>query len=350
MVQSAILGRITDMSLRSSAKQRPSRALRFLSAAAFAAMLGVWAVGSWVGERWWPCAIVTYIPQAPFGMPPVILFAWALWLRDGRSVLLNFLTLAVFLFGPMGYRIRPEKGHDSPILRVMTYNIRGGTWNLDKVLATIRHARPDVLCLQEARTNTATGSSDLEARIRSGLPGYVGYRKESIMTLCRTDTVEFGHETLMAGRRSRPLVWAEVRAGPRTVTVANVHFVLSSPIGSAARIGLRRYTEEAIEVRMAQAKALLAAVRRRQGPIIVCGDFNTPPRGIVYGMLADAWTDAAGSVGSGFGYTFASPMPVLRIDYVWLSSDLRAVRTSVPASTGSDHRPVVADIALTSRP
>ena len=98
---------------------------------------------------------------------------------------------------------------------------------------------------------------------------------------------------------------------------------------------------------MAQARALLGAARGRKGPLVVCGDFNTPPRDMVHAMLADAWTDAAGSVGSGFGYTVPSPMPLLRIDYVWLSRELRAVRTSVPAVTDSDHRPVIADIATT---
>lgn len=330
----------------SAPRRRLGRALPILSMANLVFVVLIWVAGSLVAERWWPCAIIAYVPQLPFGAPTVVLLAWAAWKRDRLSAGVTALTALLFVLGPMDLKVRQSSAHEGAALRVMTYNIRGGTWRLDHVLATIREARPDVVCLQEAQLHTDLRSRELERRIREGLPGYVGHRCESIMTLARTETVSFDDERLMVGRRSRPIVWATVRSGPREVTIGNVHFVLSSPMGSVRTIGLRRYVEQAVEVRMAQARALRAAARRHREPLILCGDFNTPPRGLVYRMLAAGWTDAFGAVGTGFGCTFASPMPVLRIDYVWLSGDIKPVRTMVPAATGSDHRPVIADVAL----
>jgi len=306
----------------------------------------LWIAGSVIAEHWWPCAAVAYLPQLQFGAPTAVLIAWAALKRDMRASAISALAAVVFLFGPMDLRVRlPRDFPPEERLRVMTYNIRGGTWNLDRAIATIRAADPDVVCLQEARTNSQAGTNELERKVREGLRGYVGHREESIMTLARSQIVEFGHERLMVGRHSRPLVRARIRHAGSAVTVCNVHFVLSEPVSSARRTGLRTFVERAVEVRRDQAEALIKATRRDHRPMIVCGDFNTPPRGVVYGMLAGEWEDAA-YVRSGFGYTFASTLPVLRIDYIWHSPDLLATRTETPASTGSDHRPVVADLIV----
>jgi vancomycin resistance protein VanJ len=228
----------------------------------------------------------------------------------------------------------------------MTYNIHGGTLNLAKVLQAIRRADADVVCLQEAQRSSAAPTRALVSAIARGLPDHAFHRAQSIMTLVRAGSVAFDDELLVVGRRSRPIVRARFRHAGRTVTVVNTHFVLSSPVTSAPRTGIREFVRQAVEVRRTQTEALLAATRRERGTLIVCGDFNTPPRGHVYAMLADRWTDAFGAAGSGFGYTFASAMPVLRIDYVWLSRDLRPAGARVPAAAGSDHRPVVVDVAF----
>jgi vancomycin resistance protein VanJ len=186
----------------------------------------------------------------------------------------------------------------------------------------------------------------LERDIRAGLPGYEGRRAESVMTLTRLRILRVRSRALMLGRRSRPVLRLTADWQGKPLTVANVHFVLSTPIGHIRTLGVRGFVDTAIEIRRSQAEALMGALAEETGPLIVCGDFNTPPRGTVYASLARRWQDAFGAAGWGFGYTFASRAPLLRIDYVWLSAGLRPIRVEVPPSRASDHRPVVTDVAV----
>jgi len=323
------------------------RALVVLSVANLAGIVVLWFLGSFVAERWWPCAILTYLPQLPFGAPLVLLLALSLWRRNRPAVIVNALAGLFFLLGPMGFQLRmPVRTPGSPVLRVMTYNIRGGTRGLSGALRAVRQAQPDVVCLQEAGLNSEAATRRLEHAIRAGLPGYVGRRAESVMTLTRLPIVRVQSRRLLPGRRSRPLLRVTVDFRGRLLTVANVHFVLSTPITHIRTLGVRGFVDTATEIRKAQTDALLEAMANETRPHIVCGDLNTPPRGMVYGSLARRWQDTFAAAGMGFGYTFASRAPLLRIDYVWLSPGLRPVRVLVPPSRASDHRPVVADVVL----
>lgn len=78
---------------------------------------------------------------------------------------------------------------------------------------------------------------------------------------------------------------------------------------------------------------------------IIAGDFNMPPRGVVYRRIAGQYRNAF-SAGNGFGYTYRSSLPVLRIDHIFLSPDLRPVRCRTIGTRVSDHRPVVAEVEL----
>jgi len=60
-------------------------------------------------------------------------------------------------------------------------------------------------------------------------------------------------------------------------------------------------------------------------------------------LLADAWPEA----GSGGGETIPSDVPVVRWDYILHGAGFEpATSATVPATTASDHRPVVADLPV----
>ncbi len=80
-------------------------------------------------------------------------------------------------------------------------------------------------------------------------------------------------------------------------------------------------------------------------PTLLCGDFNTPPRGLFYRTIARNWNDAFAQSGWGLGQSYPSKMPLLRIDYVWLRG-LRSTHAHVANAGESDHRPLVCDVAV----
>jgi endonuclease/exonuclease/phosphatase (EEP) superfamily protein YafD len=52
----------------------------------------------------------------------------------------------------------------------------------------------------------------------------------------------------------------------------------------------------------------------------------------------------------GPGYTFSTDDPHARLDYVLHGNDVTACRAAVLSTAGSDHLPVVADLALPRDP
>ena len=134
----------------------------------------------------------------------------------------------------------------------------------------------------------------------------------------------------------------------KPVTVVNAHLNSSLRPRSVRTdtISIPDRLDNAADVRSVQVAAVLDAIDNVHTPLIVAGDFNTPPRGRVYRRIAHRLSDSFRAAGWGLGYTFRSDVPVLRIDYVFLGGGARATRCEVPLTGASDHLPVVADIAI----
>jgi endonuclease/exonuclease/phosphatase (EEP) superfamily protein YafD len=73
----------------------------------------------------------------------------------------------------------------------------------------------------------------------------------------------------------------------------------------------------------------------------------------LYLALTSRLRDAYRDVGWGMGFTFTRfrelGLPMWRIDYVFHSPNLVATRAIVGDYGGSDHRPVIADLAFAER-
>ena len=75
---------------------------------------------------------------------------------------------------------------------------------------------------------------------------------------------------------------------------------------------------------------------------VVLGDFNDNPLSYTVHRLLRGRKDAFVQAGKGFGATFRTFWPLLRIDYILCPRDLRAVSYEVPKVKYSDHYPVIA--------
>ena len=98
--------------------------------------------------------------------------------------------------------------------------------------------------------------------------------------------------------------------------------------------------------------ALGAAVAAEHHPVVVAGDFNA-----MWGhrpfrrLLGRGLTDAAAARGSPFEMTWPRNRrlvpPLLRIDHVLTTEGLVVTTIATGTGRGSDHRPLVADVAVT---
>ena len=107
-----------------------------------------------------------------------------------------------------------------------------------------------------------------------------------------------------------------------------------------------RHRFVAERVRRRQATEMAAFLKGRGRPLIVMGDLNAgwdDAQGVV-GYLVDALDLHAREAGDGGDPTF--PMDGRRIDWILVSRDLEFVSYQVLPDTLSDHRAVVAEVAV----
>jgi vancomycin resistance protein VanJ len=321
------------------------------------ALLGLWLFESRVGEAFWLSGLLCYIPQHLFGLPTLVLLAASLRRRRWKDAGAYALTLALFVHVFLGFQIPvastwrrlSSEARGTPV-RAMTYNILGGRRGVAPVAAVIRAQNPDVLFLQEA---VVIGDSpDPVAPLLALLPGYNIAREGEVVIMSRFPILARRSRQFPDGA-NRFVLEAVLDVRGRPVRAICVH-----PYTITFRDPRRSFPERiahSLKVRNAQVNVLLQSVdappstwRRewRQAPILVAGDFNTPPRGRVYNALAARWSDSWREAGWGTGHSYRSDLPLVRIDYVWHSGHWSARGARTLKSLASDHRAVVVDLSL----
>ena len=82
---------------------------------------------------------------------------------------------------------------------------------------------------------------------------------------------------------------------------------------------------------------------------LVLGDFNDSPLSYTYFRLLRGRHDSFVKAGKGFGATYRSLWPLLRIDYILYPFELEAVSYTIPHVKYSDHYPVIATYAASPK-
>jgi endonuclease/exonuclease/phosphatase family metal-dependent hydrolase len=218
--------------------------------------------------------------------------------------------------------------------RIMTFNIKhGDVSSLEAIADVIRAEAPDVVGLQEVdvdadrsdnvdqphRLSQLTGMASL---FRSSLT-FSGGGDYGLALLSRFPILTSSKLELTSSGEQRILVIVDVLTEHGTIPVAVTHLGLTSA------------------ERVVQVDEILAELGNRTN-VILMGDMNAQPDSpemeALAGLLSDAW-----EAGSGDGSTIPVDAPTRRIDYIFLGSAWPTpTQAHVPATTASDHLPVVA--------
>jgi endonuclease/exonuclease/phosphatase family metal-dependent hydrolase len=227
-----------------------------------------------------------------------------------------------------------------PRLRVLTCNMhhtRIPPGPLDRV---IREIGSDVVALQECRNSTRIPELSQPGWHTHTLPGLFLASRYPIRKAERGGADSTGPHGSFARYE------LETPAG--IVTLFSVH--LATPREGLAEVvrgdagGLDGLGANS-ELRWVQSRHLATEAGRTTGPVLVVGDFNTPPQSAIFRDVWDGYADAFGSAGWGWGHTFAARMSSVRIDHILVGRRGKALRCWVGPDVGSPHRPVIADLA-----
>lgn len=90
------------------------------------------------------------------------------------------------------------------------------------------------------------------------------------------------------------------------------------------------------------------ATERESGAFLIAGDLNATPYSRFHRRITRLADDAWDLAGKGYGHTAPNgvfPLPPIRLDHIYLSNDLTAHDARLGTGSGSDHRPIVVEIA-----
>lgn len=327
-------------------RRKQSRALCFLSISYFIFIILLCVAESFIAEKYWFTTILTYAPQHPFGIPLILLVPWALLHKQWRMLALNLASTLMFLFVLMGVSVHfPITSPSTSNLRIMTYNIHCGTRGISGIAEVVKSAKPDILCLQES---IALGRNpDPVENLRKYLKGWDMIRAGDIAILSRFP-IESRKVYIMPVTVRRAILKAVINVNGHRVSVFNVHFATAMKPHSLMRRKnmLPEYIAETARARSIQAWYLLDWVGKTSSPVIIAGDFNTPPRGRIYRRIEHSYRSAFALAGWGTGCTFRSDMPLLRIDHIFVGNRLSVIDCKALKTQASDHRPLIARVVF----
>lgn len=317
-----------------------------------------WILINFVAERTPATALGLYLPQQPFLLPTLALLLWAIIQKKRRvslfngAILLIFATLLLGIHAPW-LRLRPANSAAKRV-RVMTWNVLSLQGGVDKIAGEIRAQNPDIVCMEETLGRRGVGP-DRTPELIARFPGWHAARANEVTILSRwplQNERRYAHPK--PARRRVLAATCQTPGGPLDIIVAHISTSAlgsrmngRSPRSSARLLETARLIQGTARARANQLPVLDRAIddsRASGRPHFLAGDFNNPPRGGFNRHLKRRLHDAFAQGGLGSGFTFPAKLPVMRIDYLWLSDSISARRCYSSPTNASDHRATVAEL------
>lgn len=343
------------------------RTALFVGASYPLGLLIAWLTLRHGGDGWWIPLVALYAPPVGFLFPaPIALLVtwrWAGW----RWFVLQLVAVLFALFGLLGLQL--GLGRDSGAagaassVHLISYNIGLGYRGVPAIVDQVTRMHPNLVLFQEAHDGVAD-------ELRQAFAGWHTDQRGQFFIASRFPILEVReppalHYPAGEGGRLRDATGGAhfmaytVATDLGPVDVFSVHTTspregLEDMRGAGFLYELRRgnlllgrgadrLTFNAYR-RRRQIEGVASAVRVSAHPVIVAGDFNLPALSrVVRDNLGDL-DDAFASAGRGFGYTYPTKLPFLRIDRILTGRGLRAVDFQVGDSRASDHLCVSARI------
>ena len=299
---------------------------------------------------------------------PVAIILTAYWaIRRSWAFLIPFTALVINI-NPIlsNFQLRGSNNYNlystEEKLTVLSYNIHEfgfdrNTIPVESIVNFTRNENADILCFQEFDINGNMNIDEIidqfssfpYSAINHSTGEQIGMAIFSKLPIVRWGSIDFEYT-------GNGVIWADVKNSDDTeIRVINLHLQTTSINSSRSKsLGdiIDNMTEN-IKKRYLQTESVKLLLDTTSKIKIVCGDFNDTPSSYTYKtILGEDLLDGFKESGLGFGGTyngFGWFGKVIRIDYIFHSSDLRSIRYVSPDIKWSDHNPVISELVYQTR-
>lgn len=268
----------------------------------------------------------TFLPW--LGLPVPFLLAAAAIARSKTGAIATGLAAVVWL-GTFGLLLVPGKGGGEHNLRVVTHNVGVSNPDNDGTAKALLESDADLIALQELST---TGRQTYAAALAASYPYSVTRGTVALWSkypVSGQSSVDIGMGWTRALRAQ-----VQTPAGPVAVYVAHL---------ASVRVDADGFSSEQRNSTIAELSQGIGGERLTK--VLVMGDFNGSAYDRELAPLTFGLHSAQAEAGFGFGFTWPAQFPLARIDHV-LVKGVTVTDARVLPRTGSDHRPVQADLRL----
>jgi endonuclease/exonuclease/phosphatase (EEP) superfamily protein YafD len=286
-----------------------------------------------------------FAPRWVMALPLVVLLPAALLLRS-RSIIVLFVA-ALLVGGPVTafnipwQRLTRHASAGAPF-RVMTLNMHYSHADPKALEDVVAATEPDVVVVQEWR-----GSDRTVLKTAPGWHIHATPRQFLASRHLILRAVELGHDSM--GEHASAVRY-ELDTPNGMVHVFSIHTATTRQ-GISDTIHDNRKGPAEIRhnsaVRREQSAYIAGQAAECRGPVLIMGDFNTPPESTIFRQVWDGYTDAFGAAGWGWGYTFFGSRTMVRIDHILMGKEWSCAACRVGPYVGSPHRLVIADLFWT---
>ncbi|MFZ1705417.1 MAG: endonuclease/exonuclease/phosphatase family protein [Saprospiraceae bacterium] len=251
-------------------------------------------------------------------------------------------------------------------IQMATFNISYGYYliekqkidkesNLKKVEEELKKLEKiDILCFQEV-------GEYIFPMIKKIFPKHQVYKtKKGVVILSKFPMGKKG--IIDFGSITNSCIWADITIEGNPVRIYNFHLQSNRVSKDADEIVeniqknekikwyndfkgiLRKYKNSNIS-RAKQIDKIMEHIQDCPHPFLIGTDMNDVPISYIYRQVSKVSSDAFRQKGSGLGTTYSGNIPLLRIDYIFISEPFKCVEYKSIKTPVSDHEPVMVTLS-----
>lgn len=276
------------------------------------------------------------------------------------------------LFYKIGHKENPEV--EGIRLKIESYNV--GMFSSSEEKLTREECRkamanhlymesPDIVCLQEFFVEDKTQADTIFSQYPHRHYHLFKARNGKLFGNIILSKFPMGDRGRISFPNSTNLsIYADIKHFGRSMRIYNNHLesynvsftALAHKFGSKENLSREEITRDLVQThekmkgtfikRSDQVGRIADNINSHSQPAIICGDFNDTPMSYTYHTLAKKRKDTFEEAGKGFGATFATLWPLLRIDYILVPQDAGCTTHNILKINLSDHYPVISEIII----